>query len=210
VIALVAAAVSDEVFQLADALREHEQVVLLAPKLPHGLTATTPTIEADVLSATGMSAGWQLLEETYGAADGLVIVPFGGEPGPVPVADVSDALWLSTMVSLTVAVHVARAAVVAMTRRGRGRIVLVARRLDDPVGQVPGAAVSGAICQFARALATEVGANGITVNAISVAHGRLAGVAPLAQFLCSTGSAYLTAEVMSLDGPIREDRSGNG
>jgi NAD(P)-dependent dehydrogenase (short-subunit alcohol dehydrogenase family) len=198
VIVLVAGAASEEVSQLADGLGGPERLVLLTPQSRPGVSADMPVVEADLLSAQGTAAGWQLLEETYGPAHGLVVVPSPvATTTPISFADISDALWSSTMENLTMAMHAARAAAGPMMTRGEGRIVLVAWRLDEPAGLVPLTTVSGAICQFARGLATEVGERGVTVNAVSVAPGRLADASPIARFLCSADSGYLTAEVVA-------------
>ena len=130
--------------------------------------------------------------------DELVVVAASAPTGPTPIQGISDALWSSTMAGLTVAMHAARAASGPMVTRGRGRIIFVTWRTDEPLGQVAYATVSGAINQLARALATELGAAGVTVNAVSVTPGRLSSVAPFARFLGSEGSGYLTAEVVSL------------
>jgi NAD(P)-dependent dehydrogenase (short-subunit alcohol dehydrogenase family) len=199
VIVLVAGVASEEVSQLADGLGGPERLVLLTPQSRPGFSADTPIVEADLLSEQGTAAGWRLLEETYGPAYGLVVVPAPvATTTPISFADISDALWSSTMQNLTMTMHAARAAAGPMMTRGEGRIVLVAWQPDDPAGRVPLTTVSGSICQFARALATEVGTSGVTVNAVSVAPGRLADVGPVARFLCSAGSGYLTAEVVAL------------
>ncbi len=199
-IVLVAAAASEEVSQLADELGGPERVVLLAPQPPPGLTLGKLMIEVDLLSAVGTSEAWRLLEEMYGPADELVIVPAPAPTSSARMPEISDALWSSAVAGLTVAMHTARAAAGPMVTRRRGRITFVTWRADDPSGQVPLVTVSGAINQLARALAAELGAAGVTVNAVSVAPGRLASVAPFARFLGSVESGYLTGEVVSLDG----------
>lgn len=196
-IVLVAEAASEEVAQLAAELGGPEQLVLLTPhSVP--VAADIPVVAVDLLSESETAEGWRQLEESYGPARALVVIPAPAESSAsTPFVSVSDAQWSSTMEHLTIAMHAARAAARSMTSRGEGRIVLVAWRLDEPEGLVPLTTVSGAVCQFARALATEVGECGVTVNAVSVPPGRLADVAPITRFLCSSDSGYLTAEVIA-------------
>ena len=197
-IVLVAGAASEEVSQLAVELGGPEQLVLLTPHSVSGVGAGIPVVAADLLSESETAAGWRQLEESHGPARALVVVPAPAETSaPMPFVSVSDAQWSATMEQLTIAMHAARAAARSMMSRGEGRIVLVVWRLDEPAGLVPLTTVSGAVRQFARALATEVGESGVTVNAVSVAPGRLADVAPITRFLCSADSGYLTAEVIA-------------
>ena len=199
-IALVAAAASEEVFQLAAELGGPGRVVLLVPQPPAGRSLGTAIVDVDLLSAVATSEAWRRLEERHGTVDELIVVTAPTPTGTTRVADISDALWSSTMEELTTAMHAARAAAPLMLSRRRGRITFVTWCADDPQGRVPFVTVSGAINQLARALATELGAAGVTVNAVSAAPGRLASVAPLIRFLGSEESGYVTAEVVSLAG----------
>ena len=209
-IVLVAAAANEEVSQLADELGGPARVVLLTSQPPPRLTSGIPILDVDLMSAVGTSDVWRLLEETHGPAEALVVAPVPATTTGTRVADVSDGFWSSAMTGLTVAMHAARAAVGPMMRRGSGRIMFVTWRIDDPEGQVPLATVSGAINQLARALATELGRSGVTANAVSVAPGRLASVAPVVRFLGSAESGYLTAEVISVGGTNGASSRWNG
>lgn len=198
VLILVAAAANAEVSELANRLGELGRVVLLAPQSPPGVREAVALVGAEPLSAGSVWDAWCEAEKLYGPADALVSLPAPISATRVPFPETSDALWSSTVGDLTCAMHAARAAAKAMTGRGQGRIILVSWRLEDSAGRVPLATVSGAIRQLARALATELGPTGVTVNAIAVAPGRLAEVMPVARFLCSPESGYLTAEVLAL------------
>jgi 3-oxoacyl-[acyl-carrier protein] reductase len=120
---------------------------------------------------------------------------------------------------------VARPVVKAMLRQRRGRIVLlssVAAQRGNP-GQVAYAATKGALVASARSLALELAPRGITVNVVSpglidtemlegapvqqllphVPMGRLgrpAEVAHAIRYLCSDEAAYVTGQVLSVNG----------
>jgi 3-oxoacyl-[acyl-carrier protein] reductase len=123
-----------------------------------------------------------------------------------------------------------RAAIEGMFRQRKGRIINISSVAAEHVnrGQCNYAASKGAINSFTRALATEVASRGITVNAIapgfietdmSEAVRNVAGdmikkmipmrrfgtpddVARVALFLASPDSAYITGQVITVDGGL--------
>lgn len=128
------------------------------------------------------------------------------------------------------AYHCCRAALKGMVLRKWGRIINLSSfsAFHGGRGQSNYAASKGAINAFTRSLAMEVGPKGITVNAIAPGLiatdmsrgvlalsddvvrerialrrvGEAAEVAPLAVFLASDAAAYITGQVIHVDGGI--------
>ncbi len=132
--------------------------------------------------------------------------------------------------NLTAPFLLTRALVPAMRRRSWGRVLLIASLQSSRAFQhgMPYGASKGGIAQLTRAMALEWGSDGITVNAIAPgffpteltaplvadpdAWGALAGRTCLgrngeladlhgpAVFLCSDASAYVTGQILHVDG----------
>lgn len=145
------------------------------------------------------------------------------------VMRMSDADWDEVMqTDLSGAFHVTRACLRGMIRGRWGRVInigSVVGSMGNP-GQANYAAAKAGLAGFTRALAKEVGSRSITVNLIApgfiatditadlgeeviaritseVPLGRLGAtedVAPLAAFLAGTGGAYITGQVIHVDG----------
>jgi len=198
---IAAAAVDVGVAELAQSLGELGPSLLLSPdgKGPPGAIVAA----CDLASPDGAARDWLAMEDEHGTADVLVTVPSTVPSSPTRVGDVTDDLWSASLRdNLFVAANAARAAAAAMMDRRFGRIAMVTWRLDDPAGYVALAAACGAVRHLARTLASEVGEQGVTVNAVSVVPGRLTDAVPAIRLLCSADGGFVTSEALSPVGSL--------
>lgn len=195
-IALAVSAPDADTVALGRALRDLDQVALLAPEPPPGLDEGIAFVQADPFTAAGAERALAAVERAHGPVRCLVTVPVGGpEAG---VAALPDDVWDSALaMNQTAAMYAARASARLMSGRGVGRIALVGWRIGQPAGWAHLAATSGAISQLARSLASEVGPHGVTVNAILVPPGELGDAAGAVRLLMSSDAGYLTGEVLT-------------
>lgn len=121
----------------------------------------------------GDAAAIEALSDVLCAADILVLNTGGPPPGPV--ADVADAVWIKQFETMFLSmVRLTRLALPGMRARKFGRIILV---VSSSVQQpIPNLGISNslrmALVGWAKTLAAEVAADGITVNCL--APGRIA------------------------------------
>lgn len=125
-------------------------------------------VTADVTDPPSVQAAIAGLDERLGGID--VLVNNAGVYPVVPFEETSFAQWRLVMsVNLDGAFLVTRAALPALRRSAAGRIVNVASAVVwlGPPGMVAYTASKAGLIGLTRSLAAELGADGVTVNAIT-------------------------------------------
>ena len=192
-------------------------------------------LQADVADPAAAQACVEQVEKEWGPVD--ILVNNAGVIQDDLFVRMEPAAWdMVLQTNLGGTYNFCRAVAYAMMRRRSGRIINVSSVAAEYVnpGQTNYAASKGAINAFTRALAVELASRGVTVNAIapgfietdmSAAVRNKAGdlikkfipmrrigapedVARVAVFLASADSAYITGQVLTVDGGLSLGASG--
>jgi NAD(P)-dependent dehydrogenase (short-subunit alcohol dehydrogenase family) len=124
-------------------------------------------VVADVADATAVAVAFAAARERHGHVD--ILVNNAGIAVSMPFAKLDEATWNAVLATnLTGTYHCAREVVPAMVAARRGRIVNIASTAGLVGGRYIAAycAAKHGVVGLTRALATELGPSGITVNAI--------------------------------------------
>ena len=192
-------------------------------------------LQADVADPAAAQACVEQVEKEWGPVD--ILVNNAGVIQDDLFVRMEPAAWDKVLqTNLGGTYNFCRAVAYAMMRRRSGRIINVSSVAAEYVnpGQTNYAASKGAINAFTRALAVELASRGVTVNAIapgfietdmSAAVRNKAGdlikkfipmrrigapedVARVALFLASADSAYMTGQVLTVDGGLSLGAAG--
>ena len=180
-------------------------------------------VELDVTRPDAVEAAFTTVEEQLGPVELLVLN--AGIYVVEPFEETSHESWQRTLdVNLTGAFLCARRALPSMRERGFGRIVTIGSSAGKTGGKRHAAAYGASkagIMVMAKSIASEYAEHGITANALAPALidtemiagtrdlvsmipvGRLGKpqeVASVVAYLCSTQAAYITGEVVDVNG----------
>jgi pyridoxal 4-dehydrogenase len=176
-----------------------------------GALERAQAMECDVSSQEAVEALVSKVLEEHGKVDALVnnaaIVPF------IPWDEVDLDHWQKIIDTNLTGVYICSRAVYApMREAGYGRIVNIASNtvMAGTPNMAAYVAAKGGVWGFTRALATEVGGYGITVNAEAFEfvqslqaiprRGESEDIAPTVSFLCSEEAGWVTGQMVVVDG----------
>ena len=192
-------------------------------------------LQADVADPAAAQACVEQVEKEWGPVD--ILVNNAGVIQDDLFVRMEPEAWNKVLqTNLGGTYNFCRAVAYSMMKRRKGRIINVSSVAAEHVnpGQTNYAASKGAINAFTRALAIELASRGVTVNAVapgfietdmSAAVRNKAGdlikkfipmrrigapedVARVAVFLASTDSAYMTGQVLTVDGGLSLGAAG--
>src|ERR1043165_9279634 len=163
----IAIAFAGEGASVVVAARTREEIESVADEI-NGGTSKAFAVECDVAYSESVERAFDRVKERFGRAPD-VLVNNAGIVETAPFIKTDEALWQRHLsVNLTGTYHCTRAAVAAMLAAGWGRIINIASiagKTGAPYVSAYAASKHG-VLGLTRSLALEVGAQGITVNAI--------------------------------------------
>lgn len=168
--------------------------------------AEIPGITGSMADASVESDVDLVFDDLQGALGGLdVLVNNAGISGPTgPIQDVDRLAWERTVaVNLSGQYYFARRAVPLLKRSGAGAALIAIGSSAARSGyalRAPHVSTQWATSGFVKALAAELGADDIRVNAILSGSrgGEADGVAGLALFLCSPAARHLSGQIITI------------
>lgn len=240
-VALVTGAAQGLGLEIATALAEAGAQVVLNGRDRKRLAAAAARLQRagykaaalafDVADPKAVAAAFRGLARDFGGLD--ILVSNVGIRDRRPLGEIEAKEFQRVLdVNLTASFHLAKAAVGLMAPRGSGRIILMTS-IAGPLGRANDAAyiaAKGGLAEFARALACEFGAQGITTNAIAPGYfatetnepmvgqpavkefvrrriplgrwGKPKEIAGAAVFLASDAASYVNGHVLTVDGGL--------
>jgi 2-hydroxycyclohexanecarboxyl-CoA dehydrogenase len=196
-----------------------------------GLPSTLP-VEVDITSRESVEAAWAATRDRLGPVD--ILVNNAGIDKIERFLDSEEATWERIVaVNFLGTIRCCHVIVPTMVERGQGRVVCIASDAGrvGSSGEVVYSGTKGGVIAFAKGLAREVAASGVTVNAIcpgptntplldQVAEvsqklydglsraipmrriGQPDDITPAVVFLASDGAAFITGQTLSVSGGL--------
>lgn len=164
----IAFAFAAEGASIAVAARTRAQVDSVAGEIASEFGVETLALECDVADAENVGRAFAQASEQFGGGPDI-LVNNAGIAETAPFTKTDEAMWQRHLaVNLTGTFRCTRAALPGMIERGWGRVINIASiagKTGAPYISAYAASKHG-VLGLTRSLALEVGANGITVNAI--------------------------------------------
>lgn len=238
-VALITGASRGFGLEIAKLFSEAGATVILNGRYPEALQAAAKSLPQgksdiaafDVADTNASTAAVATIEKTRGKLD--ILVNNAGTNIRKPLAEVTLEDWRTVLdTNLTGAFALARAAGLGMARRGHGRIINIGSVLSI-LGRANIAAYTASkhgIVGFTKSFAAELGASGVTCNAIAPGYfetelnrplmndpafvafvnqrtplrrwGKPAELAGAALFLASPAASYVNGHVLAVDGGL--------
>lgn len=171
--------------------------------------AQVVAVPADLTEPTDLQRVILAAEEAFGQID--ILVTNTGGPAPGKFEDHSAETWQQTVrQNLDSVLNLTRAVLPGMKERGWGRIInITSIAVKQPVdGLILSNAVRAAVTGFAKTLANEVAAFGVTVNNVLPGYTRTERVETLADKAAVAGATTRQAVIEAWEGQIPMGRLG--
>ena len=163
----IAGTLAEEGATVAVCGRDADVAAAAAKEIAGRTGATARSYGVDLMEAASVAALIEAVTSDWGGVD--ILVNNGGGPPPGPVTAVDDALWSRQFRAMFLSlVDITNAFLPGMRERGWGRVLVTSS--SGIVQPIPGLGISntlrGALLGWAKTLAGEVAADGVTVNTI--------------------------------------------
>jgi 3-oxoacyl-[acyl-carrier protein] reductase len=205
----IAAALAQEGCRVALNGRDRKRLDQAVSRLGGRTDAEVAGFDADVSLPTAAEALGDRVAQRLGPVD--ILVCNAGGPPPTQFADAPPQSWQEAIsLNLLSTIHLCRAVVPGMRERGWGRVICLASVAGkQPLGHlILSTTARAGVLGFAKSLADEVAADGVTVNAVCPGYTRTERVEELLDDLATRQSGTREDVVRDLVRDIPMGRMG--